>query len=181
MAGAVDDLASAAAIDPGRPSTTLDAIAVIVAGLLRTSATPTGDHVERCDELMTGLDRVWPGREVSPELGHLSDSEPDDEPSPLSPRVIGVLEHVAPDPRRATVAAEVIEESAAEVMSDKWRSSYGLVARMVVALASATEAGGREPATTVVARYDHASRRVTAFRKELAFAASGHRLRRSKR
>jgi hypothetical protein len=181
LAGAVDDIASAAAIDPGRPSPTLDATAVIVAGLLRTSAMPTGGHVERCDQLLAGLDRVWPGRGVSLELGRVADSEPDDEPSPLGPRVIGVLEHVAPDTRRVTVAAEVIEAAAAEVMSNKWRSSYGLVARMVVALASATEASGRGPATTVVAEYDHTYRRFTAFRKELASAASGDRLRRSKR
>jgi hypothetical protein len=181
LAGAVDDIASAAAIDPGRPSPTLDATAVIVAGLLRTSATPTGGHVERCDALLAGLDRVWPGRWVSLELGRVVDSERDDEPSPLSPRVIGVLEHVVPDSRRATVAAEVIEAAAAEVMSNKWRSSYGLVARMVVALASATEASGRGPATTVVAEYDRTYRRFTAFRKELASAASGDRLRRSKR
>jgi hypothetical protein len=180
LAGAVDDIASAVAIDPGRPSTTLDATAVIVAGLLRTSATPTAGHVERCDALMAGLDRVWPGRGVSPELGREANRE-DEEPSLLSPRVIGVLERVAPDTRRATVAAVLIEAVAAEVMSNKWRSSYALVARLVVALASAIEASGRGSATTVVAEYDRTYRRFSAFRKELASAASGDRLWRSRR
>jgi hypothetical protein len=126
-------------------------------------------------------DRVWPGRGLSPELGRDAKSEPDEEPSPLSARVIGVLEHVAPDPRRATVAADLIETVAAEVMSNKWRSSYALVARLVVALASAIEASGRGSATTVVAEYDRTYRRFSAFRKELAAAASGDRLGRSRR
>jgi hypothetical protein len=181
LAGAVDDIASAAVLDPGHPSTTLDATAVIVGGLLRTSVTPTAGHVERGDALIAGLDRVWPGRGVSLELGREADSEPADQPSPLSPRVIGILERVVPDTRRATVAAALIEAVAAEVMSNKWRSSYGLVARMVVALASATEASGRGSATTVVAEYDRTYRRFSAFRKELASAVSDDRLRRSRR
>ena len=178
LAGAVDDISSAVVVEPGRSSTALDATAVMVAGLLRTSATPTAGHVEHCDALMAGLDRAWPGRGGSLQLEREANSEPNEEPSPLGPRVIGVLEQIAADSRRATVAAELIEAVAAEVMSNKWRSSYALVARLVVALASAIEASGRGSATTVVAEYDRTYRRFSAFRKELASAASGDRLRR---
>ena len=174
----MDDISNPVAVDRARFSTTLEATAVMVAGLLRTSATPTARHVECCDALIARLDHAWPGREALVELRRQASIEPNEEPSPLSPRVISVLEGIAADDRRVTIAAELIEAVADEVMSNKWRSSYGLVARLVVALASAIEASGRGSATTVVAEYDRTYRRFSAFRKELAAAASSEPLRR---
>lgn len=72
---------------------------------------------------------------------------------------------------RLTVARHRVETSAADVMSNKARGSYGRVAQLVVALAHISEDAGCGTAASVIADFDREYRRFAAFRKELQHAA----------
>ena len=152
-------------------STGLDAPAVAIAALLRTSTSASGRHLRLCDARVGTLDRSFAFRDARFELERDEEIEPDPEPSPLAPRVINALESVTVDHDRLGVAAALLDAVAAEVMSNKWRSSDALVAQLVVALAHTNEAAGQGAAADVIAGYDRTYRRFAAFRKELLQAA----------
>lgn len=171
LAGLVDDVPRADERDRMHVSTGLDAPAVAIAALLRTSTSASGRHLRLCDARVGTLDRSFAFRDAMFELERDEEIEPDPEPSPLAPRVIKALESVTVDHDRLGVAAALLDAVAAEVMSNKWRSSYALVAQLVVALAHTNEAAGQGAAADVIAGYDRTYRRFAAFRKELLQAA----------
>jgi hypothetical protein len=166
LAGQVDDQSDATA--SVRLGTTLEASSVAIAALLRTSTASQGRHTKLCDALIGALDGTRADRHHY-ELMRQAGSDP--EPLPLAPRLIAALVVVAPQVERLTLAVGLVEAAAADVMSNKWRGSYPLVARLVVALAHTSEAAGGGSAVGVIGEYDRTYRRFAAFRKELQQAA----------
>ncbi len=155
-----------------RPASTLELAAVAVAGLLLTSTASAGVHTRLSEALLATLDA---GR-VAWDIGlrrtpRLDTADPDPEPRPLAPRIAAALHQVPPDPERLTIAAERVDAIAADVLSSKSRSAYGLVARLVVALAHASAAADQATAPSVIEHYDRTYRRFAAFRKELKQAS----------
>ena len=109
--------------------------------LLRTSTASQGRQIKLCDALIGALDGTRADRHHY-ELTRQAGSDP--EPLPLAPRVIAALAVVAPDVERLTFAPGLVEAAAAAVISNKWRGSYPLVARLVVALAHTSPVGDRQ-------------------------------------
>jgi hypothetical protein len=159
-----------------RPGATLELGAAAAAGLMLTSTATAGAHTRLCEALIATLDTgraAWDaGLRRRP---HFAGGDPDPEPKPLAPRIAAALRQVPPDPERLTVAAERVEVLAADVLSNKSRSHYGLVARLVVALASTSAAADQATASSVIEHYDRTYRRFAAFRKELQQAAKAVR------
>lgn len=155
-----------------RPDSTPELAAVAVAGLLLTSTASAGVHTRLSEALLATLDTervAWDtGLRRTPRL---DTAEPDPEPRPLAPRIAAALHQVPPEPARLTIAAVRVDAIAADVLSSKSRSAYGLVARLVVALAHTPGAEDQATASSVIEHYDRTYRRFAAFRKDLQQAS----------
>lgn len=166
LAGQIDDV-PAVTIAP-YPRWTTDNEAVAIGGLLLGSTHHRGRHTNLCTALLGPLDGASTDHNSYLRLRQRpGGTQPQVGPLPLAPRVVLAIASVSPNVERLTVARHRVETSAADVMSNKARGSYGRVAQLVVALAHTSEDVGCGTAASVIADFDREYRRFAAFRKEL--------------